>query len=54
MTVPPKPVISRNDENVVYFTLPEITLYYDGSEYRILSEGEVMELPTVYFEKELL
>jgi hypothetical protein len=54
VTVPPKPAVSRHDENVVYFILPEVMLYYDGSEYRVLPKGDVMELPSVYFEKEPL
>jgi hypothetical protein len=54
MTVPPKPAAGMRDRNVDYFNLPEDTLYYDaGSDsYLILPEGDVMEMPTVYFEKE--
>jgi hypothetical protein len=53
VTVPPKPLVSPRDENVDYFSLPEDSLYYDGELYRILPKGDVMELPTVYFEKGL-
>jgi hypothetical protein len=52
VTVPPKPAVSRQDGNVDYFILPEDTMYFDG-EYTVLPKGDVMELPTVYFEKEL-
>ena len=52
MTVPAPAVISRMDENVAYFSLPEDTMYFDGVEYVLLPRGDVMELPTVYFEKE--
>jgi hypothetical protein len=48
-----RPLVSRWDENVDYFNLPEDTLYYDGEVYRILPRGDVMELPAVYFEKGL-
>jgi hypothetical protein len=37
---------------VKYFTLPEDTLYYTGDTCQVLPKGDVMELPTVYFEKE--
>jgi hypothetical protein len=37
---------------VNYFSLPEDTLYYDGELYSVLPKGDVMELPSVYFEKE--
>ena len=52
MTVPPKPLVSPENGNVDYFYLTEDSLYYDGEVYRILPMGDVMELPTVYFEKE--
>jgi hypothetical protein len=52
MTTPAPVVISRGDENVAYFTLPGDTMYFDGDEYVLLPRGDVMELPTVYFEKE--
>ena len=53
MTIPAPDVISKADENVKYFTLAEDTMYFDGENYTLLPEGDVMELPTVYFEKEL-
>ncbi|MDR3191616.1 MAG: hypothetical protein LBT87_00970 [Treponema sp.] len=53
MTIPPKAAVSRQDENVNYFILPGDTLYFDGTDYTVLPKGDVMELPTVYFEKEL-
>ena len=28
-------------------------MYFDGEDYILLPQGDVMELPTVYFEKEL-
>ena len=53
MTIPPAAIVSRQDGNVDYFTLPEDTLYFSGEEYVVLPEGDLMELPTVYFDKEL-
>lgn len=53
MTIPSKPAAFKQDENVDYFILGEDTLYFSGEGYDVLPKGDVMELPTVCFEKEL-